>query len=150
MLRSKKLRISGFQWFVFPCSSFVVAYISVSRLLAVVNIRRSISAPRARNAKLHASVLESCCLPLLFFSTLFFFFFFLFFFFFFLFSVYHWNYDWFINIQLWWYFFLVVNMWETSLWNIQWTRTVMAFKNSDIAQHTVNSSGLFYMRKVKW
>lgn len=105
MLRSKKLRISGFQWFVFPCSSFVVAYISVSRLLAVVNIRRSISAPRARNAKLHASVLESCCLPLLFFSTLFFFFFFLFFFFFFLFSVYHWNYDWFINIQLWWYFF---------------------------------------------
>lgn len=82
MLRSKKLRISGFQWFVFPCSSFVVAYISVSRLLAVVNIRRSISAPRARNAKLHASVLESCCLPLLFFSTLFFFFFFLFFFFF--------------------------------------------------------------------
>lgn len=59
--------------------SSLVAYTSVSRLPAVENIWRSISAPTARDAKLHASVLESYCLPL-FFSSFFNFSLFLFFF----------------------------------------------------------------------
>lgn len=67
---------------LFLLISSLVACTSVSRLPAVENIWRSISAPTARDAKSHTPVLESCCLPLSFFrlfsfSIFYFFFFFI-------------------------------------------------------------------------